>query len=170
MLRSMWLLDKMLRQVVRKGELTVIDHDGKEYRYGAPDPVHGPVTVKLTDRKAAFDIATNPRVGTGEAYMDGRMVVTQGDVRELIHLFQYNAPFEKPSQLEPKGPMRKMLDYVAGRLDQVNWKARSARNAEHTYNLTRRLYELFLDADRQYTMAYYRDTANTLEKAQLDKK
>ena len=62
MLRNMRLLDKMLRQVVRKGELTVIDHDGKEYRYGSPDPNHGPVTVKLTDRKAAFDIATHPRV------------------------------------------------------------------------------------------------------------
>jgi cyclopropane-fatty-acyl-phospholipid synthase len=36
--------------------------------------------------------------------------------------------------------------------------------------LTRRLYELFLDEDRQYTCAYYRDPANSLEQAQLDKK
>jgi len=170
MLRTMWLLDKMLRQVVRKGELTVIDHDGKEYRYGAPDPAHGPVTVKLTDRRAAFDIATNPRIGTGEAYMDGRLVVTQGDVRELILLFQYNAPFESAGEIKPKGFLRQAIDHVGGRIDQINWKARSRSNAEHTYNLTRRLYELFLDTDRQYTMAYYRDTSNSLEKAQLDKK
>ena len=45
-----------------------------------------------------------------------------------------------------------------------------SRNAEHTYNLTRRLYELFLDEDRQYTCAYYTDPANSLEQAQLDKK
>jgi cyclopropane-fatty-acyl-phospholipid synthase len=49
-------------------------------------------------------------------------------------------------------------------------RPKARRNAEHSYNLTRRLYELFLDEDRQYTMAYYRDTENGLEKAQLDKK
>ena len=166
----MWLLDKMLRQIVRKGELTVIDHDGKEYRYGAPDPLHGPVTVRFTDKRASFDIATNPRLATGETYMDGRMLVEQGDVRDLILLLQYNAPFETYGDIKPKGFLRQAVDYIGGRIDQVNWKARSRRNAEHTYNLTRRLYELFLDADRQYTMAYYRDTSDSLEKAQLDKK
>jgi cyclopropane-fatty-acyl-phospholipid synthase len=170
MLRSMWLLDKMLRQVVRKGELTVIDHDGKSYRYGAPDPSHGPLLARLTDRGAAFHIAKDPRVGAGEAYMDGRLVMEQGDIRDLALLFRYNAPFEEPAALEPAGPLRRAMAHVAGRLDQVNWKSRSRRNAEYTYNLTRRLYELFLDTDRQYTCGYYRDTANSLEQAQLDKK
>jgi len=66
----MWLLDKLLRPLIKKGELTVIDHDGKEYRYGAPDPLHGPVRVRLTDRGAAFHIARDPRIGAGEAFMD----------------------------------------------------------------------------------------------------
>jgi cyclopropane-fatty-acyl-phospholipid synthase len=166
----MWLLDKMLRKLLKKGELLVIDHDGKEYRYGAPEPGLKPVRVRLTDRGAAMAIAKDPRLGAGEAYMDGRLVVEDGEVRDLILLVRYNAPFEKKGALKPKGPLRKSLSVMAGRLDQVNWKSRSRRNAEHTYNLTRRLYELFLDEDRQYTMAYYRDTANSLEKAQLDKK
>jgi len=38
----MWLLDKMLRRLIRRGELTIIDHRGKEYRYGAPDPAIAP--------------------------------------------------------------------------------------------------------------------------------
>jgi cyclopropane-fatty-acyl-phospholipid synthase len=166
----MWLLDKMLRPLVKKGELVVIDHDGKEYRYGAPDPLWGPVRVRMTDRGAAFHIAKDPRVGAGEAFMDGRMVLEQGDLRELVMLIRYNAPVENQNALRPKGPVRKILGQIAGRLDQINWKRRSRHNAEHTYNLTRRLYELFLDEDRQYTMAYYRDTRNSLEKAQLDKK
>jgi len=167
----MWLLDKMLNKLIQKGELHVTNHDGKTYHYGAPDAKHGPVHIKLTDRKAAFDIAKDPRVGAGETFMDGRLVPTQGsDVRDLILLIQYNAPFENLAALEPKGFLRKAVDTIAGRLDQINWKTRSRSNAEHTYNLTRRLYELFLDADRQYTMAYYRDTSDSLEKAQLDKK
>jgi cyclopropane-fatty-acyl-phospholipid synthase len=166
----MWLLDKMLRTLLRKGELIVVDHDGTEYRYGAPEPGFRPVRVRLTDRGAAMSIAKDPRVGAGEAYMDGRLVVDEGDIRDLILLIRYNAPFERQGALKPKGPVRKALNRVVGRLDQVNWKSRSRRNAEHSYNLTRRLFELFLDEDRQYTMAYYRDTSNSLEKAQLDKK
>ena len=167
----MWLLDKMLRKLIRKGELIVVDHDGKQYRYGAPDANHGTVRARLTDRKAAWDIAKDPRIGAGEAYMDGRLVVeAPSDIRDLILLIRYNAPFEKQGALKPKGPIRKSINFTVGKLDQINWKTRSRRNAEHTYNLTRRLYELFLDEDRQYTMAYYRDTSNSLEQAQLDKK
>jgi cyclopropane-fatty-acyl-phospholipid synthase len=167
----MWLLDKMLRRLLKKGELTVVDHDGKEYHYGTPEPGWKPIRVRLTDRSAAFHIAKDPRVGAGEAYMDGRLVVEDGaDIRDLILLVRMNAPWEKQGALKPKGPVRKAAHVVFGKLDQINWKSRSRRNAEHTYNLTRRLYELFLDEDRQYTCAYYLDPKDSLEKAQLDKK
>ena len=166
----MWLLDTLLRRLVKRGELVVVDHDGREHRYGTPDAMHGPVRARLTDRRVAFDIVKDPRVGAGEAYMDGRIVIEQGDIRDLILLVRYNNPWEKPSALKPKGPFRKAANQLLARLDQINWRTRSRRNAEHTYNLTRRLYELFLDEDRQYTCAYYRDTGNSLEQAQLDKK
>jgi cyclopropane-fatty-acyl-phospholipid synthase len=167
----MWLLDKMLRKLIKKGELIVTDHDGKEYRYGTPDPNHGPVRARLTDKGAAWHIARDPRVGAGEAYMDRRLVIEPpSDIRDLVLLIRYNAPFEKPNALKAKGPITRGANFITGKLDQINWKSRSRRNAEHTYNLTRRLYELFLDADRQYTCAYYRDTQDSLEQAQLDKK
>ena len=166
----MWLLDKMLRKLIKKGELTLIDHDGKEYRYGAPDPAFAPIVVRLTDKGAAWHIAKDPRVGAGEAYMDGRLVVEKGDIRDLALLARYNAPFERGGALKPKSPLRRAVNRAVGRIDQINWKRRSRRNAEHTYNLTRELYEAFLDEDRQYTCAYYRDIDNSLEQAQLDKK
>ena len=46
----------------------------------------------------------------------------------------------------------------------------SKRNVAHHYDLSDRLYDLFLDADRQYSCAYYTDPANSLEEAQDDKK
>ena len=167
----MWLLDKMLRKVITKGELVITDHKGKVYRYGSPDPAIKSVHARLTDKGAALHIAKDPRVGAGEAYMDGRFVVEPpADIRDLVLLIRYNAPAESQDDIKPRGPIRKAIGHVVGKVDQINWKTRSRRNAEHTYNLTRRLYELFLDEDRQYTMAYYRDTGNSLEKAQLDKK
>src|SRR3954454_13291551 len=167
----MWLLHKMLSKVITKGELVVTDHDGKVYRYGAPDPAIKSVHARLTDKGAAFHIAKDPRVGAGEAYMDGCLVIEPpADIRVLVLLIRWNAPAENEGALKPKGALRKLLGHAVGKVDQINWKTRSRRNAEHTYNLTRRLYELFLDEDRQYTMAYYRDTGNSLEQAQLDKK
>ncbi len=167
----MWLLDRMLRKGIKCGELIVIEHDGTQYRYGAPDPAFPrPILVRLADRRVAAQIARNPRLVSGEAYMDERLTVEEGDIRDLALLATYNAPSRKGTWLRPMGLVDNVEKAVAGRLDQLNWKGRSRRNAEHSYNLTRLLYQLFLDEDLQYTSAYYRDNSKSLEQAQLDKK
>jgi cyclopropane-fatty-acyl-phospholipid synthase len=43
-------------------------------------------------------------------------------------------------------------------------------NVAHHYDLSDTLYELFLDADRQYSCAYFASPADTLERAQEQKK
>lgn len=166
----MWLLDKMLRRTINVGLLTVIDHRGGVHRYGSAAAGGRRVAVRMTDAGAAGHIARYPRVGAGEAYMDGRMIVEEGDIRELALLVSENAPQEDGGPLGARGLVRGALDGILARLDQINWRTRSRQNAEHTYNLTRELYELFLDIDRQYTCAYYRDPDGSLDRAQVDKK
>jgi len=170
----MWLLNKMLRGLIRKGRMIVTDHDGKRYEYGpggASNVGDGPLHIRLTDKGASAHIARYPRVGAGEAYMDGRMVVEPPhDIRDLVLFIGWNAQGNHEQALGAKGGLRKVIDKAAARVDSFNNRRSARRNAEHTYNLTRRLYELFLDEDRQYTMAYYRDPDATLEQAQLDKK
>ena len=34
-------------------------------------------------RKVAFDIVRNPRLGFGEAYMDGRLIIEDGTILDL---------------------------------------------------------------------------------------
>ena len=166
----MWLLDKMLRRLVVKGELFVTDHDGRPYRYGAPDPAREPVAIRFTDRAVSGDIARDPATGAGEAYMDGRLLVERGDIRDLLYLARANATFEAGQDFGPKTILKRAAEEIICRIDRFNWKSRARRNAEHTYNLTSRLYELFLDEDRQYTCAYWTDQANSLETAQREKK
>ncbi len=162
----MWLLDKILRQLVRKGTLVVTDYDGKVYRYG--DSPGETVAIRLTDKGAAFHIARDPRVGAGEAYMDGRLVVeAPHDIRDFV-LFVMSQG--KGGALKPKTPWKRAGERLASRLDQFNYRSRASKNVVHHYDLTRQFYELFLDEDRQYSMAYYRDPANSLERAQIDKK
>ena len=53
----MWLLDKMLRRLLKKGELIVVDHDGKEYVYGKPEPGWAPLRIR------SFDVAIFGELG-----------------------------------------------------------------------------------------------------------
>jgi cyclopropane-fatty-acyl-phospholipid synthase len=163
----MWLLDKMLAKLIRVGQLVVTDHDGSVHRYG--DPGAAPVCIRFTDAKAAMHVARDPRVGAGEAYMDGRMVVEPPhDIRDMVLLIMGNAA--RPGQsVEAPGGLRRTFDTLAWQFDQFNFRQRASRNVKHHYDLSREFYELFLDEDRHYTMAYFTDPANSLEQAQRDK-
>ena len=158
----------MLAKLVRDGQLVATDHDGRSYTYG--DPAAEPVRIRLTDKRAAWHIARDPRVGAGEAYMDGRLVVEPPhDIRDMILLVIGNS--KRPgSNLKRRNRLKNLLNPVISRLDQINLRGRAANNVVHHYGLTREFYEMFLDEDRMYSMAYYRDPANSLERAQLDKK
>ena len=63
-----------------------------------------------------------------------------------------------------------ILRYLARRLAQFNPRKRSRRNVAHHYDLDGRLYSLFLDADRQYSCAYFETPDASLDDAQLAKK
>ena len=164
----MWLLDKMLRRIVRRGELTVIDHDGTTYRYGVPAPGFGAVTIRFTDAAASTAIARDPRLGAGESYMNGRLEMVDGAIIDLVALFRSNAPWERSGKLKEGG--WPSLGGARARLDRLNWERRSRRNVAHHYDLSDRLYDLFLDADRQYSCGYFARADATLDEAQHDKK
>lgn len=166
----MALIDHFLSRFVKRGALTVIHADGSRRTFGAADPDIRPVTLRFTDKGAANFIARHPDLGAGEAYMDGRMVVEQGDILDLLTLIKENDRWEDGHvSLRPTLPRRAMTA-VTHRLNRVNMAKRARRNVAHHYDLSRRLYDLFLDADRQYSCAYYTDPASTLEQAQADKK
>jgi cyclopropane-fatty-acyl-phospholipid synthase len=167
----MWLLDKMLSKLIRKGQLVVTDWNGQEYRYG--DPAAEPVRIRLTDKGAALHIARDPRVGAGEAYMDGRLVVEPPhDIRDMVLAVMANAKSGKGGKrgVRAPNPLKRAAGWALAKADQINLRAKASSNVTHHYDLTRQFYELFLDEDRQYTMAYFRDPANSLERAQVDKK
>lgn len=164
----MWLLDTILRRVIHEGRLHLTDYDGREYDYG--DPAAIPVRIRLTDQGAALHIARHLDVGAGEAYMHGRLVVLPPhDIRDLVQLFMSNASAARGT-MKPRSPLRQTFNVIGAKLDQINVRSRASRNVKHHYDLTRQFYELFLDEDRQYTMAVFRDPTHSLERAQLDKK
>ncbi|MBD8546473.1 SAM-dependent methyltransferase [Sphingomonas sp. CFBP 8760] len=165
----MALIDRFLAAQVKCGQLVVTHADGMVRTFGTPDPALPDVAIRFTDRGTANRIVRHPALGAAEAFMDGRLVIDRGDIRDLVNLLKGNSPWERGGSLRPTLPIR-MFGAVAHRLDRVNMARRSKRNVAHHYDLSDRLYDLFLDADRQYSCAYFTDPGNTLERAQADKK
>jgi cyclopropane-fatty-acyl-phospholipid synthase len=162
----MWLLDKMLAGYVSRGELTVIDAKGRTYRYGRPDPEFRPVTVRIMDSKVVRDIARDPGLGAAETYRDGRLVVEQGDILDLVNIIRGSHKWEDSAG---SNKFLKKGGRLRHRLSQLNWRGAARRNVAHHYDVGNDFYRLFLDANLQYSCGYFTDLSNGLEQAQLDK-
>jgi hypothetical protein len=90
----MKLLDKMLSPLLKRGELTIIGPDGSSHSYGKPDPELRPVTVRVTDNRAALRIVRDPALGTVEAWMDDKLQLVEGEIIDLILLIRRNSRWE----------------------------------------------------------------------------
>jgi cyclopropane-fatty-acyl-phospholipid synthase len=149
----------------------IIDATGRSYGFGTAHPDFPQVTLRFADGRVARDIIRNPRLGFGEAWLDGRICFEEGDIAAFLTLFRKNASWENGGEgLTPKGLLRRAGSEALARLDRFNWERKSRRNVAHHYDLEGRLFDLFLDADRQYSCAYFTDPANSLDQAQADKK
>lgn len=166
----MSILGRFLKTVVKRGTISLIHPDGETERFGQPEAGFPDVVVRLADKGVMRQILMDPRLGAAEMFMDGRLIIEQGDIMELIQLARSNKPWERGGHLGELSGFKRTKDYIAGKLDAYNGQRRSKANVAHHYDLSRKLYELFLDEDMQYSCAYWTDPGNTLEQAQLDKK
>ena len=56
-----------------------------------------------------------------------------------------------------------------GYLTNLNKIIKSKENVAHHYDISEKLYDLFLDKNRQYSCAYFKNDSDTLEQAQSNK-
>ncbi|WP_019834074.1 SAM-dependent methyltransferase [Sphingomonas sp. PR090111-T3T-6A] len=162
------LLDPFLRRIVRSGELIITDASGQARRYGTPNPERPPIALRFHDKRVALDIMRRPTLGMPEAYMDGRIDIEGDDILGFLDLFRFNTAWEKAVE-DGLGIGEHPWLMKLGRANSL---LQSKRNVAHHYDLNDRLYDLFLDRDRQYSCAYFSEDnrAHDLERAQLDKK
>ena len=115
----------------------------------------------------ATRLALRPRLALGEAYMDGKLTVEDGDIYDLLDLVGRNmAALEATPMVKWSYALQRWLRF----LEQYNPIERAQRNVAHHYDLKDQLYDFFLDRDRQYSCAYFKTGEEPLEQAQLDKK
>ena len=163
----MTLIARLAGSLVKRGRITLLLPDGTREELGpGKDGRH--VTVRVSDRRTLAELARKPRLAIGELYMDGRLVLEQGSMLELLELVVGSNPFEEGGKRGKTALGKGRWNDVKARFRR-NLPSRSRQNVAHHYDLDDRLYDLFLDPWRQYSCAYFTDPANSLEQAQRDK-
>jgi cyclopropane-fatty-acyl-phospholipid synthase len=158
-----WLFETFLRLFVRRGSLKITTASGHTFSLG--DGSGKPVAARFMTWSAELHLLFDPEVALGEAYMDGAFVVEEGTIADFLEIVM-GQPSESPPWARPLSVVR----YLWRRLHQFNPRMRARKNVAHHYDLDARLYSLFLDADRQYSCAYFEGPDNSLDDAQLAKK
>ncbi len=158
------LLSSFLERMIRIGRLEVIDANGRLYVFsGGPGPE---ATIRLHDRSLHRKMLFNPERYLGEAYMDGTLTIEAGTLSDFLQIVTTNL---EAAQTYPLYSACERLSRLSRRWQQYNPVGRARAHAAHHYDLPDRLYELFLDRDRQYSCAYFQGPGDDLETAQANK-
>jgi len=157
------LLRYFLNQFIRRGAMTFTTASGTRFSCG--DGTGEPVAVRFLTTDAERRILLNPELGLGEIYMDGSFVVERGSIADVLAIL-----LDQPEILPRWAKLQWWVRYLVRHAQQFNPRGRSKNNVAHHYDLDGRLYSLFLDADKQYSCAYFETPEATLDDAQLAKK
>jgi cyclopropane-fatty-acyl-phospholipid synthase len=159
------LLQIIFASYIRTGNLRITTATGRTFTLG--DGTGQPLAVRFTSTATQFRFLFDPELRLGEAYMDGTFIVEQGSIAAVLDLaFSQGQNGKSPWWTRPQWLAR----YLWRHLQQFNPRKRARRNVAHHYDLDSQLYAMFLDADRQYSCAYFESPDQTLDDAQLAKK
>src|SRR5262249_31953273 len=157
------LLRRLLTRFIRRGTMVFTTAGGETFICGdgTGDPIHARFLTTDAERR----VLLNPELALGEIYMDGQFIVENGTLAAALAILM-GQPEALPRWARPQWRLR----YLFRRLRQFNPRRRARNNVAHHYDLDGRLYALFLDADRQYSCAYFETPETNLDDAQLAKK
>ena len=157
------MFDRLLARSIKHGCITVIDPSGRRQSFGQGEPR---VAIRLADHAIDWALAFNPSLKVGEAYMDGKLSIEEGSLYDLIDIGMANA-----SGIESERWQRVVAAFhtVARWWHQHNPIGVAREHVAHHYDLSRRLFELFLDESMQYSCAYFMRPSISLAEAQIAK-
>ena len=158
-------LVSFLNSLFKHDGFELIDSNLKKYVIGKPSR-EKPISLKLLDPKLMQKLLLYPDLYFGEAYMDGSLVIENGNITEFLDLAFKNIG---RGNINSYGAVIKKLRGTYRYLTSFNKIAKSKENVAHHYDISEKLYDLFLDENRQYSCAYFKNENDTLEQAQNNK-
>jgi len=158
-------LTKFLKTLFKKDGFILIDANSKKYIIGKPEKKN-PITLKLLDKKLHYKLLLFPDLFFGEAYTNGSIIIENGSITDFLEL-----AFKNIGRGETN-IFNKIINKIRGNyrfITNFNLINRSKNNVAHHYDISEKLYDLFLDEKRQYSCAYFKNDNDSLEDAQNNK-
>ena len=158
-------LINFLNNLFKHDGFILIDSDSKNYVIGKPIK-ENPIIIKLLDKNLSYKLILNPDLYFGEAYTNGSLIIENGTLTEFLEIALRNIG---RNDINIYG---KILNKIKGSyryLTNFNKGLVSKNNVSHHYDISEKLYDLFLDNNRHYSCAYFTSENDSLEQAQENK-
>ena len=158
-------LTKFLENLFKEDGFALVDANSREYIIGKPKK-NVPIKIKLLDKSLHYKLLLLPDLYFGEAYTDGSLVIENGTLTEFLDIAMKNVGRGETNLYamiikKIRGTFRYLTNY--------NLISKSKNNVAHHYDISEKLYDLFLDKNRQYSCAYFKNENDSLEIAQNNK-
>tara|TARA_B100000427_G_scaffold177512_1_gene147688 strand:+ start:2283 stop:3470 length:1188 start_codon:yes stop_codon:yes gene_type:complete len=122
-----------------------------------------PIKIKLLDKSLNYKLLLKPDLYFGEAYANGSLVIENGSLTEFLEMTLKNIG---RGNINIYAKIFNSLKGTLRYLTNFNKVIESKKNVSHHYDISEKLYDLFLDSNRQYSCAYFKNEDDTLEEAQ----
>ena len=158
-------LARFLNNIFKNDGFILIDADLKKYIIGSPQKKI-PIKLKILDKKLHYKLLFRPDLYFGEAYTNGDLLIEDGTLTDFLNIVLMNIGRGKINFFS------KLINKLSGSyryLTNFNFIKKSKMNVAHHYDLSDKLYDLFLDPKKQYSCAYFKSKNDTLEDAQNNK-
>ncbi len=158
-------LTKFLENLFKEDGFALVDANSREYIIGKPKK-NVPIKIKLLDKSLHYKLLLLPDLYFGEAYTDGSLIIENGTLTEFLDIAMKNIGRGETNLYamiikKIRGTFRYLTNY--------NLISKSKNNVAHHYDISEKLYDLFLDKNRQYSCAYFKNENDSLEIAQNNK-
>ena len=146
-------LVNFLNDLFKEDGFRLIDANKREYLIGKPEKKN-PLILELLDSSMHYKLLLLPELYLGEGYMDGKIKIHHGTITEFLEITLKNLGKRHPNNLS------KIINKILGTykyLTNFNFAKQSKKNVAHHYDISEKLYDLFLDGKRQYSCAYFKN-------------
>tara|TARA_B100001540_G_scaffold295135_1_gene295663 strand:- start:23 stop:1210 length:1188 start_codon:yes stop_codon:yes gene_type:complete len=158
-------LIKFLNNLFKNDGFVLIDSNSRKYIIGKPIK-EDPIIIKLLDKNLRYKLLLYPDLYFGEAYMNGSLKIENGTLSEFLEIALKNIG---RNDINFYGKILNKFKGTYRHLTNSNKGIKSKTNVSHHYDISEKLYDLFLDSSRQYSCAYFKNENETLEEAQSNK-
>ena len=158
-------LTQFLEKLVKDDGFVLEDANKKQHIIGKPLK-NPPIKLKLLDKSLHYKLLLLPDLYFGEAYANGSAVIENGTLTEFLEIAMKNIGRGPTSNY---ATVIKKLMGIYSYITNFNFVGKSKSNVAHHYDISEKLYDLFLDDNRQYSCAYFKNDNETIEQAQKNK-